>query len=265
MTDKPVATAGAVAPEQCRTPTVDIHVHSVASGHAFSTVEEIVAGARKRGLEGVAITDHGPALPGGPHLYHFMALRFIPPVMDGVRVLRGVEANILGGGKLDLEENALHQLDIVLAGLHAGCGYSGASVAEHTRAILQVMEHPEVDIISHPGNPVYPVDYGAIVEQAVRTGTALEINSSSFSISRTNSAPNCLEIARLCAEKGALVAIGSDAHISSAVGEFTDAVAALNHAGVKPQQVVNRNLATLLAFLQRMGRRSLLPQEAWQE
>ncbi|MDY0212309.1 MAG: phosphatase [Desulfuromonadaceae bacterium] len=261
MTDKPVATAaGVLMPEQCCAPTVDTHVHSIASGHAFSTVEEIVAAARKRGLEGVAITDHGPALPGGPHLYHFMALRFIPPFIDGVRVLRGVEANILAGGQLDLDEKALLQLDIVLAGLHDGCGYSGVNATEHTLAMLQVMEHPEVDVISHPGNPVYPVDYVTVVEQAVRTGTALEINSSSFSISRKNSAPNCLEIARLCAEKGALIAVGSDAHISSAVGEFTDAVAALIHAGVRPEQVVNRSLETLVAFLQRMGRRDLSTQ-----
>ncbi len=257
MTHKPVAPAGALALQQCCAPTVDTHVHSIASGHAFSTVEEIVAAARKRGLEGVAITDHGPALPGGPHLYHFMALRFIPLFIDGVRVLRGVEANILAGGKLDLEEKALLQLDIVLAGLHDGCGYSGASATEHTRAMLQAMEHPEVDIISHPGNPVYPVDYAAIVEQAVRTGTALEINSSSFSVSRKNSAPNCLKIARLCAEKGALIAVGSDAHISSAVGEFTDAIDALKHAGVKQEQVVNRSLENLVAFLQREGRRNL--------
>jgi putative hydrolase len=257
MTDKPVASVSMLVPEQCCAPMVDTHVHSVASGHAFSTVEEIVAAARKRGLEGVAITDHGPALPGGPHLYHFMALRFIPPFIDGVRVLRGVEANILDDGKLDLEEKALLQLDIVLAGLHDGCGYRGANASEHTRAMLQVMEHPEVDIVSHPGNPVYPIDYAAIVEQAIRTGTALEINSSSFTTSRKNSTPNCLEIARLSAEKGALIAVGSDAHISSGVGEFADAVAALNHAGVRPEQVVNRNLKALVAFLQRMGRRDL--------
>ncbi len=256
MTVKPVATA-----EQCCAPTVDTHVHSVASGHAFSTVGEIAAVACKRGLEGVAITDHGPALPGGPHLYHFMSLRFIPPFIDGVRMLRGVEANILDAGKLDLEERVLHELDIVLAGLHEGCGYSGASVPEHTRAMLQAMEHPEVDIISHPGNPAYRVDYVAIVEQAVRTGTALEINNASFSVSRKNSAPCCVEIARLCAEKGALVAVGSDAHICSGVGKFTDAIAALNHAGIRPEQVVNRNLEALVAFLQRMGRRNLQPQE----
>jgi putative hydrolase len=232
---------------------VDIHIHSIASGHAFSTVEEIVAAASERGLEGVAITDHGPALPGGPHLYHFMALRFIPEVMQGVRVLRGIEANILDEGKLDVGEDALEQLDIVLAGFHEGCDYTGTSEAENTRTLLKVMENPWVDIIPHPGNPAYPIDYAAVVDQAVRTNTALEINNSSFSISRKNSAPNCLEIARLCAEKGALVAIGSDAHISTGVGRFAHALEALEQGGILPAQVVNRNLEALVAFLQRMG------------
>jgi putative hydrolase len=86
----------------------------------------------------------------------------------------------------------------------------------------------------------------------------LEINSSSFSISRKNSAPNCMEIARLCAEKGTLVAIGSDAHISSGVGRFDDAIEALEQGGILPAQVVNRNLEALVAFLQRMGCRPAL-------
>lgn len=173
--------------------------------------------------------------------------------MQGVRVLRGIEANILDAGKLDVGEDTLGHLDIVLAGFHEGCGYSGASEAENTRTLLQAMENPWVDIISHPGNPAYPLDYAAVVDQAVRTDTALEINSSSFSISRKNSAPNCREIARLCAEKGAMVAIGSDAHISSAVGDFACALKALEQAGVLSAQIVNRDLEALVAFLRRMG------------
>jgi putative hydrolase len=182
-----------------------------------------------------------------------MALRFIPEVMQGVRVLRGIEANILDEGKLDVGEDALEQLDIVLAGFHEGCDYTGTSEAENTRTLLKAMENPWVDIIPHPGNPAYPIDYAAVVDQAVRTNTALEINNSSFSISRKNSAPNCLEIARLCAEKGALVAIGSDAHISTGVGRFAHALEALEQGGILPAQVVNRNLEALVAFLQRMG------------
>ena len=68
----------------------DMHTHSVASGHAYSTVNELVLAAAGLGLRGLALTDHGPALPGGPPRSHFGSLRHIPPSIAGVRVLRGV-------------------------------------------------------------------------------------------------------------------------------------------------------------------------------
>lgn len=232
---------------------VDVHVHTVASGHAYSTINEVAQAASERGLQGVAMTDHGPALPGGPHAYHFMALRFLPREIAGVRVYSGVEANILAPGKLDLPLEALDRLDVVLAGFHDDCGYEGVSAQEHTQALLEVMHLPQVNIISHPGNPRFPVDYAAVVAEAKATGTALEINSSSFRRSRLGSSSNCLELARLCKEQGAPVAIGSDAHIAQDVGQFTDALDALQQVGLPLNQVVNQDLASVEAFLHRHG------------
>lgn len=230
-------------------PEVDLHVHSVASGHAFSTIEEIARAAAAKGLRGVGLTDHGPAMPGGPHVYHFMVLGFIPETLCGVRIFKGIEANILDGGRLDLEEEYLQRLEVVLAGFHADCGYFGTTLRQHTATVLKAMENPRLNIISHPGNPEFPVDYPALVKQAVATGTALEINSSSFRKVRRGSAPNCLGIARLCAEHGALVAVGSDAHIAQSVGDFSDAMQALQQAGIRPEQVINRSLESTLDFL----------------
>ena len=229
--------------------SADLHIHTVASGHAFSTVGEIALEARRRGLSLVGITDHGPALPGGPHLYHFHALRFVPPFLHGVRVLRGAEANIVGPGEIDLPEEVLDKLDLVLAGFHEGCGFDGRAPEENTRALLRLMERPRVKIIAHPGNPNFPLDYEAVARRGAETGTALEINNSSFSISRRDSGPNCRSIARLCARFGTPVAVGSDAHIAEGIGEFADALQALREAGVRPEQVVNRSLESTLAFL----------------
>ncbi|MFA5515417.1 MAG: phosphatase [Desulfuromonadales bacterium] len=227
----------------------DLHIHTVASGHAYSTVNEIAQEAARKGLRLIGLTDHGPALPGGPHLYHFLALRFVPPVLHGVRVLRGVEANILGGGNLDLPEGVLAKLDLVMAGFHEGCGFSGRGIADNTKAVLQTMDNPRVKIISHPGNPNFSFDYEAVARHGAETGTALEINNASFNISRRGSGPNCQQIARLCARFGTPVAVGSDAHIAQGVGEFADAVQTLREAGVRPEQVVNRSLESTLAFL----------------
>ena len=73
----------------------DMHTHTIASGHAYSTLNELAAEAARKGLLALAVTDHGPALPGGPHIYHFGAMRFFPEHISGVRIFRGIEANIL--------------------------------------------------------------------------------------------------------------------------------------------------------------------------
>ncbi|OQY25671.1 MAG: phosphatase [Desulfobacteraceae bacterium 4572_35.2] len=178
-------------------------------------------------------------------------------MLGGVRVFKGVEANILDNGQVDLGDEFLGNLDVVLAGFHVDCGYNGTTQADHTKNMLRVMEHPRVHIISHPGNPEFPIDYQAVVKQAVATGTALEINSSSFTNARSGSRPNCIELARLCAEHGALIAIGSDAHIAQAVGDVAPAIEVAKQAGISADKVVNRTLKSTLAFLNIEGGSSL--------
>jgi putative hydrolase len=228
----------------------DMHTHTISSGHGYSTINELAAEAARKGLAAMAITDHGPALPGGPHVYHFGAMRFIPETIHGVRILRGIEANILDtGGTLDLPEPYLRKLDFVMAGLHEGCGFTGEDRIRNTEAVISAMENPLVKAISHPGNPLFPLDYQAVVAAAARTGTALEMNNTSFSISRKGSSPNCELLAGLIARMGAPLVIGSDAHIAQMVGEFADAVAVIEEAGVTEAQVINASLARLLGFL----------------
>jgi putative hydrolase len=228
----------------------DMHTHTVASGHAYSTVNELALAARDKGLEALAVTDHGPALPGGPHLYHFGAMRFIPEWIGGVRILRGVEANILDtDGALDMPEQYLARLDFVMAGLHEGCGLDNRDIEKNTKAILGAMANPRVKAISHSGNPEFPVRYEDLVKRAFETGTAIEINNASFSISRGGSRPNCERLAELLVESGAPVIVGSDAHIAQGVGEFEDAVLLLLKVGIPAEQVVNSSLKRLMDFL----------------
>jgi putative hydrolase len=231
------------------TTEADLHVHTIASGHAYSTINEIAAEAARRQLRLIGMTDHGPALPGGPHPYHFMALRFIPKHIGGVRILRGVEANILGDGRLDLDDPQLSQLELVLAGFHPGCGYAGRGQTDNTRAAMTIMDKPQVHVICHPGNPEFPLDYQVIARHAAATGTALEINNSSFGVSRAGSAENCRRLAGYCAQYGTPVALGSDAHIAQGVGQLDQALAEALQAGIQPEQIVNLTLTSTLAFL----------------
>ncbi len=228
----------------------DLHTHTVASGHAYSTVNELAQEAARKGLAALAVTDHGPALPGGPHLYHFGAMRFIPNTLLGVRILRGVEANILDcAGSIDLPDLYLERLDFVMAGLHEGYGFDDQGLNQNTEAVLNAMANPLIKAISHPGNPVFPLDYEAIAQAAGSTGTAVEINNASFSISRKGSRTNCESLARFLAKYRAPVIVGSDAHIAQGVGEFDDALDVILRARISEDQVVNTSMERLLTFL----------------
>jgi putative hydrolase len=228
----------------------DMHTHTVASGHAYSTVNEMVQEANRKGLQALAFTDHGPALPGGPHLYHFGAMRFIPPWISGVRVLRGVEANIIAhDGSLDMPDSYLAKLDFVMAAFHEDCGFNDQGVDKNTDAVLRAMSHPRVNAIAHSGNPAFPVHLEKLVQGALQTGTALEINNSSFDMSRKGSRPHCEQLAALIALSGTKVVVGSDAHIAQGVGEFDNAREVLLKAGISCEQVVNSSYKRLMAFL----------------
>ncbi|MGI6120647.1 MAG: PHP domain-containing protein, partial [Desulfosporosinus sp.] len=81
---------------------VDLHTHTVASGHAYSTISENAQAALRKGIKLLGMTDHGPSMPGTPHLYHFGNLSILPEELYGVRILPGVEANITNHeGELD--------------------------------------------------------------------------------------------------------------------------------------------------------------------
>jgi len=145
---------------------VDTHIHTIASGHAYSTVHDYVKEALRKGIEMFALTDHGPAMPGGPHLFHLGNQRIIPSIIDGIKILRGVEANIIDyDGNIDIPEVYLRRLDIVIASLHDVCIKAG-NIEENTSAILGAMDNEYIDIIAHPGNPSFPIDFDKFVKKA---------------------------------------------------------------------------------------------------
>ncbi len=230
---------------------VDLHTHTVSSGHAYSTIMENAQAAARRGITMLAMTDHGPAMPGGPHEYHFGNQRVIPEYLSGVRILKGIEANVLdAAGKLDLPAGRLSKLDIVLVGLHTKCAPNQGREA-NTAMLAAVMRNPLVDVIVHPGNPEYPVDIRAVVEAAKANDVALEINNSSLKQSRCGSRPLCLEFARLAYQSGAKLVLGTDSHFADAVGDFSAALLLLEEAGVPLDYVLNTIPERVLAHLAR--------------
>ncbi|ELI6418716.1 TPA: PHP domain-containing protein, partial [Aeromonas salmonicida subsp. salmonicida] len=99
--------------------TVDTHTHTVASTHAYSTIHDYLPIARARGIKLFATTDHGPDMADAPHFWHFVNLHVLPRVVDGVGILRGIEANIKNiDGEIDFPVRYESRLDMIMAGFH---------------------------------------------------------------------------------------------------------------------------------------------------
>lgn len=227
----------------------DLHTHTVASGHAYCTIQELAAAAKEKGIEILAMTDHGPAMPGGPHPYHFGNLKVLPEKISGVEILKGIEANIIDSrGTLDLPINELAKLDLVLAGFHNYTGYSPGTKKENTETLLKAIRNPLVDIIVHPGNPEYEIQIEPVVEAARENDTLLEINNSSYH-SRPGSRSNCLKIAAQLQEADVPIVMGTDTHYADQIGEFTEALRILDEAGVRKTNILNASREKLEQFI----------------
>jgi putative hydrolase len=239
---------------------IDTHTHSIASGHAYSTIDDLAQAARDRGLSGFVLSDHGPSLGGAPHRYHFGNLRTIPKILFDVKFYMGIEANILNKkGATDIPLQYGATLDFILAGFHELC-FKPRNEKENTKALIAVIANPLVDAISHPGNGAFPVNIDAVVDAAKEFGKVLEINSASFRI-RSGSKDNCRKIAQQCMEKGVLMCCSSDAHYRTDIGNFSDALTILEEVHAGPEHVINSSVEQFEAFIEK---RKALRKEALQ-
>ncbi|STU92492.1 hydrolase YcdX [Klebsiella pneumoniae subsp. pneumoniae] len=206
---------------------VDLHMHTVASTHAYSTLHDYIAEAKRKGIKLFAITDHGPDMADAPHYWHFVNMRIWPRLVDGVGILRGIESNIKNiEGEIDCSGPMLTSLDLIIAGFHEPV-FPPQDRDTHTQAMIAAMASGKVHMISHPGNPKFPVDIPAIAEAAARYQVALEINNSSFVSSRVGSEDNCRAIAAAVRDAGGWVALGSDSHTAFTSGSLPNAARSL--------------------------------------
>ena len=200
---------------------LDVHTHTIASGHAYSTIEEMARAAARKGLEILGITEHAPGIPGTCDPIYFRNLHVVPREMSGVRLLLGAELNILDvNGTLDLDEHYYRMLDLRIAGIHSLC-WQGGTREENTAGMVAAIQNPWTHIISHPGDGTALLDFLPIVLAAKESHTLLEINNSSLNPVRHKEAAraNNLEILRLCRRYEVPVLLGSDAHIAFSIAD----------------------------------------------
>jgi len=226
----------------------DLHTHTNRSTHAYSTIYENVAQAAKMGLELIAITDHAPASRGGVHFDHFKYLSvFIPRVIEGITVLRGVEANIQDEtGKLDITEKLLDKLDIVIASCHGSVFLPNAG--KILKTYTSVINNPRVDIIGHLCRND-TCDFDEIIKLAIAHNKLIEINNLSFKSRKSERIEHCKILMKKCLEYGAKIVVNSDSHFCTQVGELTEIAAYLKHINYPEKLIINRNKVALFEFM----------------
>ncbi len=218
----------------------DLHVHTRWSDGS-ETAEAMAAVAKTLGYEYLCITDHSQSLKmaGGVTIDELREhVRHVRTLSDtaGITVLIGTECDIAADGSLDYPDDLLADLDVVIASVHTRFKMSREAM---TRRITRAMQSGHVDILGHPTGRMltqrdpYEVDMEAVVDTAVATGTALEINGS----------PERLDLsdthARLATERGARLAIGTDAHTGDHLYHMPLGVGVARRGWAQAKDVIN--------------------------
>lgn len=230
---------------------LDSHTHTLASGHAYSTMNEMIAAAKARGLKLIALTEHAPTMTGTCQWIYFANFGDIPRKRGDLWTMMGTELNILNrNGEVDLENELLKNLDVVIASIHPPC-YHETDPKAHLEAYLNVMKNPWVNIIGHPDDGRYPVDYEVLVPAAKKYHKLLEVNSSSLSPNayRENAKENYRKMLELCREYQTPVIVDSDAHIDCAVGDHTRAWKLLEEIDFPAELIVNTDLDHYFSYI----------------
>lgn len=226
---------------------VDLHTHTLSSGHAFSTLKENIEQGAKVGLKVIGTSDHAPMMPSAPQNIFFENYKVIPEEVLGIRVLKGIEANIYDyNGSIDVESPLLEKMDYIIASLHSLCIKSG-SIEENTNALIETMKNPYVKIIGHPDDDRYKVDYDRLVLAAVDHKVALELNNSSLfpKSTRINGRKNAKRLLEKCKEYHAYIIMGSDSHICYDIGNFEEAYKLIQEVNFPEELIINTDLHKL--------------------
>ena len=227
---------------------IDLHTHTIYSGHATGTIPDNAKAAREAGLTGLGISDHAPGIPGVCDPSWFLRIREIPRQIEGIHIYYGVENNLLNGGKMALGDEYLGLLDYNMVGIHGTC-YRDEGMERNTQNLIECMKHPKTFFVSHPDDGTWPLDYERLVAAAKELGVALELNNAHVASPwRKNSLENMKIYLALCLRYRAPIFLGSDAHEPGKVGRFDEAFSLLETIGFDEELIVNASEERFLKF-----------------
>ena len=202
---------------------IDLHTHSISSGHGSTdTVNNMAKAAAGAGLQILGISEHGPASVGSAKPSYFRSLKLAKRHRFGVQLLFGAEVNIITpAGDLDLEDDVLAGLDYALVSIHPPT----LTPYEHrdlTHAYVNAMEHPNVRFLGHIDDARFPVDFERLLAIAKEKGVYPEINNCSLmpDAYRKGGQENCRKILKICKKLNLPVLLSSDSHGINNIGNM---------------------------------------------
>jgi DNA polymerase (family X) len=228
-----------------------LHCHSNYSD-GTTTIAEWAAAARAAGYAWIGITDHSQsaAYAGGlraedvakQHAEIDAANQQVP----GVRVLKGVEADILADGSLDYPPDVRRSFDFVIGSIHSRLGMGEE---EMTARVLTAMDDPTLAVLGHPTGRLllsrdpYPIDIERVLVRAAERGIAVEVNAD----------PHRLDLdwrqVRRARELGVTISIGADAHSVAGMANVAVGVGIARKGWLEAKDVLNtRDAEGFLAF-----------------
>ena len=228
---------------------MDLHTHTIASGHAYGTIRENTQAASELGLVGLGLTEHGPGMPGSCHPIYFVNMHYIPRQLYGVNLYYGVENDMMNDGTMSLTDRFLSRLDFGIVGIHGTC-YQDQGIVKNTENLIKCMSNPKIFFVSHPDDGSYPLDYESVVPAAKELGVALEVNNNTI---RSGWKKNCIQNIKtyldLCMRYRTNIIVSSDAHDPTTIGRFGEAIALLDEVGFDEDLIINTSEAKFRDFI----------------
>lgn len=233
---------------------LDIHTHSLASGHGSrDSITDIARAAAAASLNIVGISDHGPATPSAGSSSYFRNLRLADRKLFGVTLLYGVELNILNeNGDVDLDDELIETLDYALVSMHPDTFRSGG-VISNTQAFINAMRHTKVRFLGHPDDGRFPVDYERLLSAAKEHHVFPELNNASLmpQAYRKDGLRNSVEILTVCKKLRLPILLSSDSHGRSHIGDMRYIFPLLEQCDFPPELIINSSPTMLYRILEK--------------
>lgn len=229
---------------------LDVHTHTLASGHSYSSMTEMVHEAKAKGLKLLGMVEHDVGIPGTCDPIYFKNYHVVPRKFDGLDIILGIEINIIDhSGKLSIDEDLYKYVDYCVAGIHFHC-YTPGTIEQNTHAVIEAIKNPHISVIVHPDDGYCPLDYKQVVLAAKKYHTLLEVNNNALrSSSRLNSRENVITMLELCKLHQVKIILGSDAHIHFDIMNFDQIEDILEEIDFPKELIVNYSVEEFLEYI----------------